>query len=179
MFAFTPQRNAEREKDRGNVEFRAQRYPSAIDAYSRALQTLLEAGEDLKEGDKELMSQIYSNRSAASTAYGMLDEALRDAESAIELKPDWPKAYSRKGKALFALKQYKQAASAYSRGLEKTVDTAKAEQDKQKREIEALRKQAGAQSGEYLRVMEENAALRRRLEDYEIVFGAGRQKKQA
>ena len=154
MFAFTPQKQAQNEKERGNQEFKAKRYPSAIDAYCGALAILSEgaqAGSVTLEKDGELLAQLYSNSSAARTAHGDLEGALDDAEQAIEVMPSWPKAYSRKGKSLFALKRYKEAAMAFSKGLEKTVDAAKVESDKQQREIEALRSQAGSQTDEYFR----------------------------
>ncbi len=34
----------------------------------------------------------------------------------VELKPDWPKGYSRLGAALFGLKQYDKAEKAYEEG---------------------------------------------------------------
>ena len=180
MFAFTPSRNAEREKERGNTEFKAKRFPSAIDAYTQAMGIILESDTGIeKDKDRELLSQLYSNRSAACAAYGDHEAAYRDAEEAIRLQPTWPKAYSRKGKALFELGKFKAAAQAFSKGLEKTVDEAQRERDKQQREIDALRKQTESQGSEYLRVMEENESLKRRIEDYELVFGSSQQKKNA
>lgn len=43
----------------------------------------------------------YSNRAAAYTHMQMYDEALADCRKAIELKPDFSKAYSRLGTAHF------------------------------------------------------------------------------
>jgi len=43
--------------------------------------------------------------------------------------------------------------------------------------IETLQRQAAAQNKEYMRLMEENEALRTKLEDYELVLGDSRKKK--
>ena len=42
---------------------------------------------------------------------------MSDAESCIQISPNWPKGYSRKGAALHALKQYDNAIDAYQSGL--------------------------------------------------------------
>ena len=49
---------------------------------------------------------LFTNRSAARLGLGRQDEALSDAEQAIELDKKWIKAYYRKASALEALKRY-------------------------------------------------------------------------
>ena len=44
------------------------------------------------------------------------DAALADAQRTTELKPDWPKGYSRLGAAHFGLRQWEEACAAYSKG---------------------------------------------------------------
>lgn len=62
----------------------------------------------------------FSNRSAAYLKHGDAHNALNDAESCINLRPDdFPKGYSRKGAALHALKRYNDSIAAYQKGLEK------------------------------------------------------------
>jgi len=75
------------------------------------------------------------------------------------------------GKALFALKQFRKAALAYAKGLEVAVKNAEAADAAHARELEAVKKQAETQGSEYLRLLEENATLKRQLEDYELMFG--------
>ena len=46
------------------------------------------------------------------------DEALADGNRAVELRPDWAKAYSRQALALFHLKRMEEAEASYRKGLE-------------------------------------------------------------
>merc|ERR1712100_915742 len=46
-----------------------------------------------------------------------VNEALKDAEKCIELKPDWAKGYTRKGHVEFFTKQYDKALETYQEGL--------------------------------------------------------------
>ena len=46
-----------------------------------------------------------SNRAAAFLQLGKEIKAIKDAEQAITLKPDWAKGYFRKGAALVALRR--------------------------------------------------------------------------
>jgi tetratricopeptide (TPR) repeat protein len=59
----------------------------------------------------------YSNRSNAYAQIQKFNEALADANRAIELDPNWSRGYGRKGVALFFLGRYKEAAEAYAAGL--------------------------------------------------------------
>lgn len=66
----------------GNAAYRAGRHSEAVDAYTRALAL----------GDDPL---LLSNRAAALTAAGRLEEALRDAQRCCELRPGWHKGHFR------------------------------------------------------------------------------------
>jgi stress-induced-phosphoprotein 1 len=92
-------------KDKGNKHLQAKQYDEAIDAYTQAIA--------LSPSDQV----FYSNRSAAYLSKGDAANALVDAEKCVELKPDWPKGYSRKGAALHSLKNYESAIEAYEAGL--------------------------------------------------------------
>ncbi|KAF7052008.1 hypothetical protein CFC21_060173 [Triticum aestivum] len=56
---------------------------------------------------------LYSNRSLCHLRIGEAHDALVDADACIRLRPDWPKGYCRKGAALTALKDHKEACDAY------------------------------------------------------------------
>jgi stress-induced-phosphoprotein 1 len=43
---------------------------------------------------------LYSNRSGSYQSLKDYDHALADAEKTVEIKPDWPKGYTRKAAAL-------------------------------------------------------------------------------
>ena len=76
-------------------------YMSAYQSYSMAIRAQSTAGVH------------YSNRSAASCKLGDYLAALEDAELCIKLKPDWPKSYGRKGRALQGLGFLQLAVEAY------------------------------------------------------------------
>lgn len=61
---------------------------------------------------------MYSNRSAAYAKAGQYENALKDADKTIELNPQWPKGYSRKGSALSYMQKYVEAFEVYQKGLE-------------------------------------------------------------
>ena len=59
------------------------------------------AGPEDKD-NKEELSGLYSNRSAALLGIEAHASALQDAKQCVRLAPEWPKAYSRLGAALLA-----------------------------------------------------------------------------
>jgi stress-induced-phosphoprotein 1 len=60
---------------------------------------------------------FFSNRSGAYAGLNRWTEALADGERAVQLKPDWGKAYSRKALALMNLKRLEEAEHAFIAGL--------------------------------------------------------------
>lgn len=88
-------------KEKGNTCFRAGRYLEAVSHFSEALS--LDPNNYI----------LYSNRSAAYANMHRYEEALRDGEMAVNLKPDWAKAYSRVATAYFALESWDNAVVAY------------------------------------------------------------------
>ncbi|KAG5188523.1 hypothetical protein JKP88DRAFT_197773 [Tribonema minus] len=95
---------AEELKAKGNAAQQAGNFEEAIDFYSQAIAL---------DGSNHI---FYSNRSASYLSKGDADSALQDAEKCIEVKPDWPKAYTRKGAALHSLRRYDDAIAAYEAG---------------------------------------------------------------
>ncbi|VDI39404.1 Hypothetical predicted protein [Mytilus galloprovincialis] len=84
-------------KSKGNTFMERHKFERAIVLYSEAL---------------ELAPTDHLSLSNRSHAYALLENykaALEDAEKVIEIRPDWPKAYFRKGRALFGLDQYEDA----------------------------------------------------------------------
>jgi stress-induced-phosphoprotein 1 len=124
--------DAEDAKTRGNECLKNEDFDGAIKWYSQAL----DFAKHLKEGNNRHV--YYSNRSAAYLSKQFADSALKDAESCIKEKPDWPKGYVRKGAALHAQKKYADSIAAYEAGLkyspgdtslQKGLEEVKAEQD--------------------------------------------------
>ncbi|CAI5713334.1 unnamed protein product [Peronospora destructor] len=99
---------AEQAKDRGNRAYSAGLYTDAVACFSEALAIAPSAPNT---------HVFYSNRSAAQLKLYKAEEALKDADQCISLKPDWPKGYSRRGSALYALGRYTDAYRAYKDGL--------------------------------------------------------------
>ncbi|EWM23747.1 stress-induced protein [Nannochloropsis gaditana] len=85
---------AERYKDEGNAAFKEGRYKEALALYTQGVAI---------DPDNHV---LYSNRSAAFLKESERGKALKDAERLMEIKPDWPKSYSRKGAAQHALTRY-------------------------------------------------------------------------
>ncbi|KAM7217854.1 Serine/threonine-protein phosphatase T [Rhypophila decipiens] len=93
----TPQEQAIAFKNEGNKAFGAHDWPKAIECYTKAIEL----------NDQE--PTFWSNRSQAylkTEAYGY---AIRDATKAIELKPDFIKAYYRRATAHAAILKPKEA----------------------------------------------------------------------
>ena len=91
-------------KAEGNKAFGTKDYPTAIDAYTKAL-ALTPTPE------------LLSNRSVCYLSSGSPDEALDDARRAKALRPSWPKPFFREGKALMVLKRFQEAAEAFWDGF--------------------------------------------------------------
>jgi stress-induced-phosphoprotein 1 len=97
---------AQAAKDRGNAEFTAKNYASAVEHFTEAIRN--DPSDHV----------FYSNRSACYASLEQYPQALADAEKCVELKPDWVRGYTRKGLAEFYLQEYSKAIETYSKGLE-------------------------------------------------------------
>ena len=76
----------------------------AIKMYSQAI-----AGDETDH-------TLFSNRSAAYLAVGLLVAALWDARKTVELRPEWPKGYYRLGCALESMNELESALAAFEKG---------------------------------------------------------------
>jgi len=89
--------DAEAAKTKGNSFLSGKKYADAVSAYTEAIRQWA------------TNAVYYSNRAAAYTHMHMYDEAMADCRKAIQLKPDFSKAYSRLGTAHFQAGRYKEA----------------------------------------------------------------------
>merc|ERR1711865_169859 len=101
MGARSKETMAQEAKARGNKDFQAGNFEEAVKHYTDAIE--LDANDHV----------FYSNRSACLSSLNRYDEALSDANKCIELKPDFAKAYSRKGAALHGAGKLQEATAAY------------------------------------------------------------------
>lgn len=101
---------APQNKDKGNVAFKAGKWDEAVRYYSRAI----------KVDDMDYL--CLANRSAAHMRRGTYEDALKDAEKAIKIKPKYAKGHVRKAAALHAMKKYDQEAVAIKEGLKVCPD---------------------------------------------------------
>ncbi len=74
---------AEAFKAEGNEKYKAGQYNAAIDAYGKAIAV------------DPANSAFYANRAAAAMMCGRFQDAVQDCDKAIELRPDFMKAYMR------------------------------------------------------------------------------------
>jgi len=96
-------RLVEEVKSRGNAEFGNHRYDCADALYTKAIEVAP------KSFPKH---SLYGNRSATRLAMNKAEEALKDAESAIDVDPNWAKGYVRKALALERQKQFDKSLAA-------------------------------------------------------------------
>lgn len=97
---------ADAEKEKGNKLFECEEYVTAAKHYTTAI--ALFPGE----------ATYYSNRAATYQLLGRYADALKDASTALHLRPEWPKPYVRATKALLGLGRHLDAESMARRGLE-------------------------------------------------------------
>jgi tetratricopeptide (TPR) repeat protein len=81
-------------KTEGNECFASGEWLRAAGAWTKALKVCQGAG------DPELVATLHSNRSAAFAKLCKARQALADADAAVALRPDWDKAFYRRGVAL-------------------------------------------------------------------------------
>jgi len=102
-------------KKEGNELITKRSFQRAIEVYNKAI--------ELEKTDHVLLS----NRCHAFVELDRFTEALEDAEKCVELRPDWPKGYFRKGRALYGLGKYEDAAVAFLQclALDQKISSAK------------------------------------------------------
>lgn len=98
-------------KAQGNALYANAQYQKAVLAYTKAIESAPPSA------DKAALAVLYSNRSASFFCLEKYEEALKDAEQALELNPEWGKGFGRKGSALMLLRRFEEAHQAFSKGL--------------------------------------------------------------
>ncbi|KAJ1454580.1 hypothetical protein M885DRAFT_234479 [Pelagophyceae sp. CCMP2097] len=154
-------------RDLGNAAFKDEGYADAVKHYTAGLERCSGTSQKFER------AKLLSNRSAALVALDLFDDALADASEAVLLAPEWPKAWARQAKAHACLKDFKKASKAYARGLEVSLALNGDLGRKQESDVKTLQAQAQAQADEYLRLLNENTALKGQLEDMHLMFGGG------
>lgn len=116
---------AESLKLEGNKAMAGKNYEVAIKKYSEAISVL------------PTNAVYYANRAAAHSSLKNYGEAVKDAESAVEVDPSYSKGYSRLGYAKFAQGKSEEALEAYKKVLDIEGDSAT---DVMKRDYETAKK---------------------------------------
>ena len=96
-----PSEEMDKMKVLANKAFGEKKYQEALGLYEQALQ--------IPNLSDEASGTLYSNRSATFLELNMLENSYSDAKLAQLFRPNWPRAYERKGKALLAMKKYEKA----------------------------------------------------------------------
>lgn len=91
-------------KDEGNELMKQNKYEEAIEKYSEAI--------DVVPG-----ATYYCNRAAAFSKLSQHENAVKDANSALQLDPGYSKAYARMGFAYLNMSKLKEAEESYSNAL--------------------------------------------------------------
>lgn len=83
-------------KEKGNESFKNKQFANAAGEYSKALNYFVKSGSSQMypietERDAVLLTNLLSNRAAASFLDRKWGEAQRDAEMVIKWRPDWIK----------------------------------------------------------------------------------------
>jgi DnaJ family protein C protein 7 len=91
----------ENRKKEGNDAFSSGRHQEAYDIYTECINIDPENGG--------LNATLYANRAAAAMKLGKNAEAAQDCSKAIELDPNYLKAYTRRANCYLALEQYEEA----------------------------------------------------------------------
>uniref|UniRef100_A0A3Q3KQI1 Uncharacterized protein n=1 Tax=Mastacembelus armatus TaxID=205130 RepID=A0A3Q3KQI1_9TELE len=92
------------------IMFEQGQYSQAVDRFTEAIHC------DPKD------HRFYGNRSYCYWCLEQYSSALADAQKSIQLAPNWPKGYFRKGSALMGLKRYSEAEKAMEQVLKLDQD---------------------------------------------------------
>ncbi|KAL3666307.1 hypothetical protein V7S43_008559 [Phytophthora oleae] len=119
-------------RQEGNDAFKRRQFEEAKQLYSEAIQ--LQSTDHL----------LFGNRSAACHQLKEYQQALDDAERAIDLAPSWPKGYLRKAAACEALQDWDEALVAYEKVCHLEDDKSSSEAKKAATKVEIIKRKQGA-----------------------------------
>jgi len=95
-------------KAKGNDAFKAKNYKEAIDWYTKAIEV---------DPNCEAAAALYSNRAASWAGLNNQDQAIKDANECIRVKPGWLKGHYRKGAAYEVLGKLDESLKAFEDAL--------------------------------------------------------------
>jgi len=140
-------------KEEGNTLFRESKFAPAVEKYTEAI----------KRNPSD--HTIYTNRAQSYIKLMALPLALKDCEKSIALKPDFIKAYLRKGQVHTMMKDYQKAIKTYNDALEKEPDNSEVIEAANKT-MELVQRSRGAQDPEAVKaVLERDPELQAILQD--------------
>jgi tetratricopeptide (TPR) repeat protein len=146
-------KNADYNYFRGHAYGMKGQYDQAIADFTNAIelshQTIADPNTDIKESVsiRLVLYLIYDSRGQAYLRKGQYDQALSDANKAIELAPKYAYAYLLKGDACESLKRTKEAIEAYKNYIKYSQDVAQIKEVK--KQIAELEKQKRGQEADY------------------------------
>jgi len=125
--------NVKRFKERGNEFYNEGRYQEAANEYTKAMAAFTfkktntttsdlataqdtDASLDTQDAIK-LYATLLSNRSVSMKKIGRFENAKKDAEQVIIMRPTWFKGYFRKAEALNELRQFEEAKNLFFEAL--------------------------------------------------------------
>ncbi|GAM20110.1 hypothetical protein SAMD00019534_032850 [Acytostelium subglobosum LB1] len=100
-------KDLETKKKEGNEAFKSKNYTKAHQLFTQALQ--------VDPTFDQMNAQLYNNRAAASFQLGKRNDAITDCTKAIELDPNYTKAYIKRGQCYMKEEQYEEAMRDYDR----------------------------------------------------------------
>ena len=106
----TPDELAKNYKEDGNFNFKCKKYRFAVASYTEGLKA--------KSEDKEINTQLLTNRAAAQFHIGNYRSSLRDCEAALGISASHMKAVLRGAQCCYKLKNYKECITWCDKGLE-------------------------------------------------------------
>jgi len=126
--------NVKKFKEKGNELYNSGKYQEAANEYTKAMssftfkKTNINASDDpapAQDTDASLDTQdviklyatLLSNRSVAYKKVGRYENAKKDAEQVIIIRPTWFKGYFRKAEALNELRQFEEAKNCFLEAL--------------------------------------------------------------